>query len=70
MTLIDVDDDDDTNCTFIISLIQSDPDRRRKQKDLLTMGFIIYRLDDSEEDFDLARQPVSGHFFKTHRIWG
>ena len=35
MTLVDVDDDDETNCTFVASLLQSDPDRRRKQKDLL-----------------------------------
>ena len=39
MTLVDVDDDSETDCTFVASLLQSDPDRRRKQKDLLLQDF-------------------------------
>ena len=35
MGLVDVDDDDETKCTAIISLIQADANRRRDNKDLL-----------------------------------
>ena len=65
MHLTDVDDDSSTDCSFIISLIQMDPDRRRKGKDLLVIGFIVYKLDD--EHVNVAREPVSAQFFKMHR---
>ena len=65
MHLTDVDDDSSTDCSFIISLIQMDPDRRRKGKDLLVIGFIVYKLDD--DHVNVAREPVSSQFFKTHR---
>ena len=55
MGLVDVDEDDETKCTAIISLIQADANRRRDNKDLLvkileniqflqfkTIGFIVY----------------------------
>ena len=35
MGLVDVDEDDETKCTAIISLIQADANRRRDNKDLL-----------------------------------
>ena len=39
MGLVDVDEDDDTKCTAIISLIQADANRRRDNKDLLVILF-------------------------------
>ena len=39
MGLVDVDDDDETKCTAIISLIQADANRRRDNKDLLVNIF-------------------------------
>ena len=36
MTLVDVDDDSKTDCTFVASLLQTDPDIRRNHKDLLS----------------------------------
>ena len=41
-------------CTFIASLLQKDPNRRRDQHELLTIGFIIYKLDD-DKTYDFSK---------------
>lgn len=41
-------------CTFIASLLQKDPNRRRDQHELLTIGFIIYKLDD-DRTYDFSK---------------
>jgi len=41
-------------CTFIASLLQKDPNRRRDQNELLTIGFIIYKLDD-DKTYDFSK---------------
>ena len=32
-----------------------------------TIGFVIYKLEESENEINLSKEPVSSHFFKTHR---
>ncbi|KAK0047026.1 calpain-B-like isoform X9, partial [Biomphalaria pfeifferi] len=48
MTLTDVDDDDnDDMCTAIVAVLQKDRRKKRKEGlDLLTIGFVIYKLED------------------------
>ena len=57
ISLDEVDDDPDVEgegCTFIASLLQKDPNRRRDQHELLTIGFIIYKLDD-DKTYDFSK---------------
>lgn len=45
MGLVDVDEDDETKCTAIISLIQADANRRRDNKDLLVKNSKKFNFD-------------------------
>jgi len=60
MTLTDVDDDDDEDlCTALIAVLQKDRRKKRKEGlDLLTIGYVIYKLDDPDAD------PLGLDFFK------
>ncbi|CBY10105.1 unnamed protein product [Oikopleura dioica] len=66
MGLIDVDEDDETKCTAIISLIQADANRRRDNKDLLTIGFIVYKLTGE----NIQQEPLDVRWFRSHRSVG
>ncbi|XP_025105443.1 calpain-B-like isoform X7 [Pomacea canaliculata] len=60
ITLTDPDDDDDDDlCTTIVALLQKDRRKKRKEGlDLLTIGYVIYKLDDPN------RGPLDVKFFK------
>ena len=81
MGLVDVDEDDETKCTAIISLIQADANRRRDNKDLLvtkilekknqfsqfkTIGFIVYKLTGE----NVQQEPLDVRWFRSHRSVG
>lgn len=71
LKLDEIDDDPDVEgegCTFIASLLQKDPNRRRLNNELLTIGFIMYKLDDDEVyDFTKPGGQLGRNFFNTHR---
>ncbi|KAL8619657.1 hypothetical protein ACOMHN_019712 [Nucella lapillus] len=60
MTLTDPDDDDEDDlCTAIVAILQKDRRKKRKEGlDLLTIGYVIYKLDDSQAG------PLDLKFFK------
>jgi len=60
MTLTDPDDDDDDDlCTALIALFQKDRRKKRKEGvDLLTIGYVIYKLPDPDAP------PLDKNFFK------
>jgi len=60
MTLTDPDDEDDDDlCTALVAVLQKDRRKKRKEGlDLLTMGYVIYKLDDPEAP------PLDMNFFK------
>lgn len=59
MTLTDPDDDEDDLCTTIVALLQKDRRKKRKEGlDLLTIGYVIYKLDDPDVG------PLDINFFK------
>ncbi|CAE1272195.1 CAPNN [Acanthosepion pharaonis] len=51
VTLTDADDDDDDNmCTLIVAVLQKDRRKKRKEGiELLTIGYMIYRLKEGDE---------------------
>lgn len=60
VTLTDPDDDDDDDlCTVLIGVLQKDRRKKRKEGlDLLTMGYVIYKLPDENHG------PLDVKFFK------
>ncbi|BFZ11476.1 hypothetical protein BsWGS_14514 [Bradybaena similaris] len=60
MTLTDPDDDDDDDqCTALVAVLQKDRRKKRKEGlDLLTIGYVIYKLTDVESG------PLDMNFFK------
>ncbi|XP_041353027.1 calpain-A-like isoform X3 [Gigantopelta aegis] len=60
VTLTDPDEDDeDEECTMIVALLQKDRRKKRKEGlDLLTIGYVIYKLTDENQG------PLDENFFK------
>lgn len=50
MTLTDPDDDDDDDlCTMLVGVLQKDRRKKRKEGlDMLTIGYVIYKVDSAE----------------------
>ncbi|XP_033735896.1 calpain-A-like isoform X5 [Pecten maximus] len=61
VTLVDPDDDEDDLCTMLVGILQKDRRKQRKEGlDLLTIGYVIYKMkDDAESD-----GPLDLKFFK------
>ncbi|XP_062596939.1 calpain-B-like isoform X9 [Saccostrea cucullata] len=62
VTLTDPDDDDDDDlCTMLVGVLQKDRRKKRKEGlDMLTIGYVIYKLDDENHG------PLDLKFFKYH----
>ncbi|XP_060077139.1 calpain-B-like isoform X2 [Ylistrum balloti] len=61
VTLVDPDDDEDDLCTMLVGILQKDRRKKRKEGlDLLTIGYVIYKLKDGMEDSG----PLDLKFFK------
>ncbi|XP_061172469.1 calpain-B-like isoform X11 [Saccostrea echinata] len=62
VTLTDPDDDDDDDlCTMLVGVLQKDRRKKRKEGlDMLTIGYVIYKLDDENQG------PLDLKFFKYH----
>ncbi|RUS84595.1 hypothetical protein EGW08_007622 [Elysia chlorotica] len=62
MTLTDPDEDDDDNmCTALVAVLQKDRRKKRKEGlDLLTIGYVIYKLEDPNCG------PLDVKYFKYH----
>ena len=45
MTVTDPDEDEDDKCTVLIGLLQKDRRKKRKEGlDMLTIGYVIYKV--------------------------
>ncbi|XP_056021329.1 calpain-B-like isoform X22 [Ostrea edulis] len=62
VTLTDPDDDDDDDlCTMLVGILQKDRRKKRKEGlDMLTIGYVIYKLDDE------GHGPLDIKYFKYH----
>ncbi|XP_021353807.1 calpain-B-like isoform X17 [Mizuhopecten yessoensis] len=61
VTLVDPDEDEDDLCTMLVGILQKDRRKKRKEGlDLLTIGYVIYKLKENME----SDGPLDIKFFK------